>query len=371
MNDARAAKLADVLVHYSCALTPGEKVLIESFDAPLTFISQLVRAAVAAGAQPLVQLKSQAVLRELLLGAEADQLRVIAESEAAAMAQVAAYIGVRGGENVAELADVPAEKMRLYEAHVFRPVHLDLRVKRTRWVILRWPTAAMAQLAGRSTAAFEDFYFRVCTLDYEKMSRALVPLKDLMESTDRVRLVAPGTDLRFSIRGIPAVPCDGRNNLPDGEVFTAPVKDSIEGTIRYNAASIYRGVLHEKVTFRFERGRIVEADSSNPRHLAEILDTDPGARSIGEFAIAFNPHITAPIKDILFDEKIAGSIHLTPGNCYDEASNGNQSQVHWDLVLMMAPEHGGGEVYFDDRLVRKNGRFVLPELAGLNPENLV
>ncbi len=371
MSDARAAKLAEILVHYSCALAPGDKLLIESFDAPLGFVNLLVRTAVAAGAQPLVQLKSQAVLRELLLGAEPDQLRVMAEAEARVMSQVAAYIGIRGGENVAELADVPAEKMRLYESLVFRPVHLELRVKRTRWVILRWPTAAMAQLAGRPTAAFEDFFFRVCTLDYARMSRALLPLQELMQATDRVRLLAPGTDLRFSIRGIPAVACDGRNNLPDGEVFTAPVAGSVEGTIRYNAASIYRGVLHEHVTFRFERGRIVEADSSNPRHLAEILDTDPGARSIGEFAIAFNPHITSPIKDILFDEKIAGSIHLTPGNCYDEASNGNQSQVHWDLVLMMAPEHGGGEIWFDDRLVRRDGRFVLPELAGLNPENLV
>ncbi len=371
MNDVRAAKLAETLVHYSCALVPGEKVLIESFDAPVTFVSQLVRAAAAAGAHPLVQLKSQAVLRELLLAADPAQLRVMAEAEAVTMSQVDAYIGVRGGENVAELADVPAEKMRLYESLVFRPVHLELRVKRTRWVILRWPTAAMAQLAGSSTYAFEEFFFRVCTLDYARMSRALVPLKELMEATDRVRLVAPGTDLRFSIRGIPAVPCDGRSNLPDGEVFTAPVADSIEGTIRYNAASIYRGILHENVTFRFERGRIVEAGSSNPRHLAEILDSDAGARSIGEFAIAFNPHITSPIKDILFDEKIAGSIHLTPGNSYDEASNGNQSQVHWDLVLMMAPEHGGGEIWFDDRLVRKDGRFVLPELAGLNPENLV
>ena len=370
MNDARATRLAETLVSYSCALKPGEKVLIEAIDAPTSFVNELVRVAAAAGAEPLVSLKSQAVLRQLLLDATESQLKLMAEAETTLMSQVAAYIGVRGGDNVAELSDVPPEKMRLYESIVFRRVHLDLRIKRTRWVILRWPSASMAQLAGTSTERFADFFFRVCALDYARMSRALEPLRDLMQQTDRVQLKAPGTDLSFSIKGIPAIPCDGHFNLPDGEVFTAPVKDSINGTIQYNAASIYRGVLHENVRFRFEAGKIVEAESSNPRHLLEVLDTDEGARYIGEFAIGFNPHITEPIKDILFDEKIAGSIHLTPGNSYDEAGNGNKSQVHWDLVLMMSPEKGGGEIWFDDRLIRKDGLFVLPELAGLNPEHL-
>jgi aminopeptidase len=370
MSDPRAEKLARTLVHYSCALRPGEKVLIEAVDVPPAFVSQLVRTAAEAGAHPLVLLKSMEVVRELLLCATREQLHLIAETEACTMSQVDASIGIRGGANVAELADVPPERIQLYESIVFRRVHLDLRLKRTRWAVLRWPTASMAQLAGTSTEAFEDFYFRVCTLDYARMAQAIEPLKELMEATDRVRLVAPGTDLSFSIRGIPAIPCDGRKNLPDGEVFTAPVRESLEGVIRFNAPTIYRGVSHEGVTLRFREGRIVEAASSNTEHLERVLDSDPGARYVGEFALAFNPYITRPMKDILFDEKIAGSIHLTPGNAYDEASNGNRSQVHWDLVLMMAPERGGGEVWFDGRLVRKDGRFVLPELAGLNPEAL-
>jgi aminopeptidase len=221
-----------------------------------------------------------------------------------------------------------------------------------------------------STAAFEDFYFRVCNLDYARMSAAMKPLAELMEATDRVRLTAPGTDLGFSIADIPAVPCDGHANIPDGEVFTAPVRDSVDGTILFNTPTLYQGVSHDDVRMTFEDGRIVDASSSDPGHLTRVLDTDPGARYVGEFSIAFHPHITRPMRDILFDEKIAGSIHFTPGNAYDEADNGNRSGIHWDLVLRMDPAAGGGEIWFDDRLIRKDGRFVIDELSGLNPEEL-
>ena len=197
------------------------------------------------------------------------------------------------------------------------------------------------------------------------------PLKELMERTAWVRLVAPGTDLEFSIKDIPAVCCDGGRNIPDGEVFTAPVRDSIQGTISFNTVTIYQGVTHNGIRLRFEDGRVVEAESSDSKHLETVLDTDEGSRYTGEFAIGFNPYITESMKDILFDEKIAGSIHLTPGNAYKSADNGNKSDVHWDMVLRMAPEAGGGEIYFDDRLIRSDGLFVLPELEGLNPEHLI
>ena len=370
MPEPRYAKLAHTLIHYSCELEPGEEVLIEAIDAPAEFTKELIRVAHAADVIPNVLLKSNQVLRRLLLGATEEQLELMAASEETYMKGVDAYIGVRGSPNVSELSDVPQDRQKMYERLIWKRVHMEIRVRDTRWVILRWPSPSMAQLAERSTEEFEDFFFRVCTMDYEKMSEALQPLKALMNDTDRVHIKGPDTDLRFSIAGIPAVECDGKRNIPDGEVFTAPVRDSVEGTIQYNTPTIYQGVSHENVFFRFENGKIVEARSNDTAHLNEVLDADDGSRYIGEFSLGFHPHILEPMKDILFDEKIAGSMHLTPGNAYDTAFNGNKSQIHWDLVLIQRPEYGGGEIWFDDVLIRKDGLFVLPELEGLNPENL-
>ena len=229
----------------------------------------------------------------------------------------------------------------------------------------------MAQLSNTSLEAFEDFYFDVCNLDYSKMAEAMKSLVDLMNRTDKVQLKGPGTDLTFSIKDIPAIPCAGEMNIPDGEVFTAPVKDSIQGTITYNAPSVYQGFVYERISLTFENGKIVKATANDTERINKVFDTDEGARYVGEFAIGVNPYVINPMKDILFDEKIKGSIHFTPGSCYDEAPNGNNSAIHWDLVLIQTPEYGGGEIYFDDVLIRKDGRFVIPELECLNPENLM
>ena len=370
MTDPRYDQLADVLVNYSCAVQAGEAVLIEVFDIPVAFVRSLIRRVDEAGGRPLVSLRSMAVMRDLMLCSSDEQMRLIGEVDAYRMSRVQAYIAARGNPNISEWADVPPEKVKRYQNLWWQPAHRDLRVEKTRWVVIRWPSPSMAQQAEMSTEQFEDFYFRVCTMDYARMSRAMKPLKELMERTDRVRLVAPGTDLEFSIRGISAVACDGGRNIPDGEVFTAPVRDSIQGTIHFNMPSIYLGVTHRDVCLTFRDGRVVEAQGSDPAHLESVLETDEGARYVGEFAIGFNPYITEPMKDTLFDEKMAGSIHLTPGNAYKNADNGNKSDIHWDLVLQMTPETGGGEIYFDDRLVRRDGRFVLPELEDLNPERL-
>jgi aminopeptidase len=370
MLDPRAQKLAELLVNYSCEVKPGENLLIEAIDVPVEFTTAMVQAVAKAGGRPYVLQKSGAVNRALISVGTVEQWQQIADVERAQMERMQCYIGARGSLNVSELSDVSAEKQKIYEQTVWKQVHHDVRVKKTRWVVLRWPSSAMAQLAEMSTEAFEDFYFNVCTLDYAKMSCAMRPLQALMNRTDKVRLVGPGTDLAFSIKGIPAICCDGKLNIPDGEVFTAPVRDSLQGTIQYNSPTLYRGVTHHDVRFVFRDGAIVEATSSNTKALNEVLDTDDGARHIGEFAIGFNPYCTRPMKDILFDEKIAGSIHLTPGACYDEAPNGNQSDIHWDLVLRQTPDAGGGELWFDNVLVRKDGLFVLPELYGLNPDQL-
>jgi aminopeptidase len=270
------------------------------------------------------------------------------------------------------MADVPQERMALYERLWWKPVHSDVRVKETNWVVLRWPTPSMAQAAGKSTEAFEDFYFDVCAgVDYAAMSRAQKPLVDLLTRTQRVRITGPGTELSFTKRGIPAVECSGDRNIPDGECFTCPEKDSVNGTITFNTETLYRGTIFNNVKLTFKDGRITNASADTPANstkLNEILDADAGARYIGEWSLAFNPFITAPMKDILFDEKIAGSFHLTPGNAYDEADNGNRSKVHWDLVQIQRPEYGGGTIAFDGVPIRVDGKFVPEALQALDPE---
>ncbi len=370
MRDPRNARLAQVIVRHSTRLEPGEAVLIEAFDFHDGLVLELIEAVHAAKAIPVVFLRSNAVNRSLLRGATENQFRLQSEFELFQMKQVQAYVGLRGAENSAELVDVPGDQMGLYMRMVSRPVHLDYRVNHTKWVVLRYPTPSMAQQANMSSAAFEDYYYRVCTLDYGRMAEAMAPLEARMRRTDRVYLKGPGTDLRFSIKGIGVVPCEGRRNLPDGECFTAPVRDSVEGTITYNTPSLYLGTTYNNLSFNFEGGRIVKAKGDPQDKLDELLATDEGARYVGEFSLGFNPYILTPMKDTLFDEKIAGSLHFTPGQAYTIADNGNRSQVHWDLVLIQRPEYGGGEIWFDGELVRKDGRFVVPDLEGLNPERL-
>lgn len=369
MFDPRYDQLAEVLIGFSTRIQSGEKVLIDTFDAPPEIIVSLIRKVREKGGTPLANLQSNIVNRELLRGAEESQYRLIAEYEMVRMKGVSAYIAVRGSHNVTEHSDVPPERMKL-AMKLLKPV-LDQRVNKTKWVVLRWPTPAMAQMAGMSTEAFEDFFFRVCTLNYSRMEAAMKPLAALLNNTDRVRIVGQGTDLNFSIRGIPTVSSSGKHNIPDGEVFTCPVRDSVQGHIQYNAPTIYQGSALDSIKLVFKNGRIIDATGSNPTRINEILDTDEGARFIGEFALGFNPYILEPMRDILFDEKIAGSFHFTPGQAYEEADNGNRSQVHWDLVCIQRPEYGGGEIYFDGKLIRKDGKFVPEELKALNPENLV
>jgi aminopeptidase len=374
MKDPRYIELAKVLVNHSCRVLPGEKVLIEAFDIPPDFTAELVRMVAKAGGLPFVSTYQQQVQRALYQAASETQMKTIGAVERMRMEQVQCYMGVRGSHNIAEMSDVPREKMELYEKHWWHYVHSEVRVPKTKWVVLRWPHPSMAQSAGMSTEAFEDFYFRVCAgVDYDKMRTSMTPLIELMKKTDRVEITSPGTELSFSIKGIGAVGCWGDRNIPDGECFTCPVKDSVNGTIAFNCETLYRGTVFNHIRLVMKNGKVSEASADSPdntKKLNEILDSDEGARYIGEWSLAFNPYILRPMKDILFDEKIAGSFHFTPGQAYQEADNGNRSQVHWDMVLIQRPDYGGGEIKFDGKTIRKDGIFTLPELAGLNPENL-
>jgi aminopeptidase len=369
MKDSRFDQLARVLVRHSTNLQKGESVLIEVFDAPDAIAIALIRAARAAGGVPFVQIHRAQISRELSLGAEGSQLDTLSSLELARMKKMQAYIAVRGSHNITELSDVPEEKMRLV-AGKMRPV-MDWRINKTKWVVLRWPTSAMAQQAQMSTEAFEDYFFQVCTLDYARLIPGMKALKSLMDKADRVQIKGPGTDLLFSIKGIGSIMCGGDRNIPDGEVFSCPVKNSVEGHVTFNAPTIYQGTAFDNIRLDFQSGRIIKATANNTEKLNEILDSDDGARYIGEFSLAFNPHILHPIRDILFDEKIAGSFHFTPGQAYEVAGNGNKSRVHWDMVSIQRKDYGGGEIWFDGKLIRKDGLFVPPALKKLNPDYLL
>ena len=368
MTDPRYKKLAALLVNYSTALKKGDRILIELVDVPDAFAVELIRAVRAAGATPFVETRHTRVGREQLLGMDEKQAADIRDMEMFRMKKMQAYIAIRGADNMNENSDVPADRMRLY-SKILRPVQ-DYRVNQTRWCVLRWPTPSMAQAAGMSTEAFENLYFDVCTMDYAKMGRAMKPLETLMARTDRVRLVGPGTDLSFSIKGIGAKKCQGDRNIPDGEVFSCPTRTSANGVIQFNTPTLYSGTKFENVRLVLKDGKIIEATANHTKRLNEILDTDAGARYIGEFSLGFNPHILSPMCDILFDEKIAGSLHFTPGQAYEDCGNGNKSAIHWDMVLIQRKEWGGGEVWFDGKLIRKDGVFLTQALKPLNPSQL-
>ncbi len=367
MTDPRYPKLAKLLIEYSTALKKGDRILLDMIDVPDEFAVELVRAARAVGALPIIETRHTRVVREMLRETNEQHAETVRDLELYRMKKMQAYIAIRGSANASETSDVPSDRMSLY-SRILRPV-LNYRVNKTRWCVLRWPTPSMAQAANMSTEAFENFYFDVCTMDYGKLAKAMEPLEKRMKKANQVQLKAPGTDLRFSLKGINAVMCKGDRNIPDGEVFSCPVKDSVEGVIQFNTPTIYSGSRFENIRLEFAKGKIIQATSNNTKRLNEILDTDAGARYIGEFSLGLNPHILNPMCDILFDEKIAGSLHFTPGQAYEVADNGNRSAVHWDMVLIQRPEWGGGEVWFDGELIRKDGLFVPKDLKPLNPGN--
>lgn len=369
--DQRNQILAEKLVNYSCELKPGERVWIEANGLEgLELVNHLVKEVYKAKGMPFINIVQERIHRDWLIGASEEQIKLQTKYDAFKMEEMQAYIGVRAMTNQSELNDVPEDKREMYQRLYNKPINHDIRVPKTKWVVLTYPSASSAQQASMSREAYEEFYYNVCNMDYKKMSLAMDALVSVMERTDRVHIKSKTCDLSFSIKDIPVIKCDGTRNIPDGEVYTAPVKDSVNGYVTFNAPSNYQGFTFENIRLEFKDGKIINATSNNNERINKLLDTDEGSRYIGEFAIGVNPYITSPAKNTLFDEKISGSFHFTPGACYDEASNTNKSAIHWDLVCIQTKEYGGGEIYFDGELIRRDGIFILPELKALNPENL-
>lgn len=371
MKDERIIKLANNLLTHSVNLQKDENILIEVLgEDGLPLAKELMKQSTKIGAKPFFNVINYELQKVMLENLTEEQIKIYAKHDLVRMKDMDAYIGIRASTNTAELVEIPNEKMNLYNSFYTSPVHFEERCSK-KWCILRYPNYSMAQMSNMSTEKFEDFFFKVCNLDYSKMSDAMNGLVKLMNRTDKVHILGKNTDLTFSIKGIGATKCMGESNIPDGEVFTAPVKTSVNGYITYNTETRYNGIRFNNIRFEFENGKIIKATSNNTEEMNKILDIDEGARYIGEFALGVNPYIDLPIGDTLFDEKINGSFHFTPGDSIEESDNGNRSSIHWDIVNIQRPEFGGGEIWFDDVLIRKDGRFVLKELECLNPENLV
>lgn len=366
MKDTRMGELGDIIVDYSLTLREGEVVYIENYGAPTGFMEILVDRIIEIGAVPLISEKNMMVMRRIIRESSENALEIIGNIELLKMKAADAYIGIKAPSNISEYSDIDMRMWENYRTYWWKPVHLDERINNTKWVTLRWPTPAMAQRAGMSTEALENFYFSACTMDYSTMSRSMDDLVRLLEKTDTVEIKGPGTDIRFSIKDMGIVKADGHMNLPDGEVFTAPVVNSMNGRISFNVPTIHEGVNFDKVSCMFTEGEVTGFSTSNDDRFGEILHANEGARFVGEFALGMNPRITRPINDIIFDEKMAGSLHLALGNAYPEADNGNRCSIHWDLILNQTKSWGGGEIFFDGELIRKDGIFIGEELCPLN-----
>lgn len=373
MRDERLNELARMLLTYSLKLKNGDLFQINAAIPAKPLIKALMREGNKIGAIPFLKLNDEELTRLSYDFIDPDHpdeakkaLAKFVEWEKAYWEHVAAHVDIGVAENDMELASVDPRKKQIRS--LATKELFDLIIDKRKWVYLHWPTKGQAQKAGMSYDDFFEFFINVCIVDYEKMAGDLVPLKNLMEKTDRVKILGNGTDLSFSIKGMNVVSCAGENNIPDGEIFTAPVRESINGVLQYNTTTNYYGKQYVNPRFVFKNGKIVEAGCENDsKGLNGILDTDEGARYIGEFALGVNNKITRAFGNTLYDEKIGGSFHLTPGNAYEEAFNGNKSSIHWDIVCIQTPEFGGGEIYFDDVLVRKDGIFISEELRGLNP----
>lgn len=370
--DDRDIALAKLLVRYSTKVRRGEAAMVSAVGGDCIGLAQAcLEEILAAGGVPYFHFIDPVVQRSFIAHGTEDVFRAFGAIELSLMKKMKVFIGIRAADNAFELNGLPNEQLDAYTKHVSVPVHLKQRVKHTRWVVLRYPNSAMAQLAQMSSDEFADFYYEACLVNYEQMRRGALALKRFMEQTSEVRITGPGTDLRLSIEKMPVIACCGEMNIPDGECFTAPRKFSIEGQVTFNAPTIWEGQAFDDISLTFRRGQVVVAKAATveqTRRLEKILERDAGARYVGEFALGFHPTIQRPMRDILFDEKIGGSFHMALGQCYDEAPNGNKSQIHWDLVCIQLPEYGGGEIYFDDQLVRKDGLFIPRELAILNPD---
>ena len=364
--DERIIKLSNTIVNYSVLVKEGDKVLIQyENNACKPLIKCLIKDIYSKKAIPFVKLLDNELNSLIMEIADSNTIDSIVKFKEFEVDNIDVFIRICYNENEYEDKNIKSSTRK--ELGKKSEKLDDIRINKRRWTLLNYPSIMDAYKAHMTYDEFYNYSLDVMTINYKEMSEKIKPLKELMERTDKVRILGPNTDLTFSIKGLPAIPCVGTANIPDGEVYTAPVKTSVNGVITYNTPSPYNGNIFNDIRLEFKDGKIIKCTSrDNNDALEEIFDTDEGARDVGEFSFGLNPKINKPMGDILYDENIMGSLHFTPGTCYADCDNGNKSSVHWDLVLIQTPEYGGGEIYFDDVLIRKDGKFVIGELKDLN-----
>ena len=356
MFDRRWSQLAEILVHYSTRTRAGDRLLITMVE-PETFPLTLAvyEHAVRAGAFPQVQFASAYLERALLMHGNDELIARVPDLERIGMEWADVAIGLRGARNPHELAGIPTERLAAHKRA--QGAISALRTEQTRWVLVRVPNESFAQAADMSLDAAMAFFFDACLRDWEEESRRYRRIRDRFQAASRVRIRGRDTDLTFSTAGRTYVVGDGRINVPDGEVYTAPVDDSAEGLIAFEYPGIYAGRSIGGIRLELRAGEVVKATAdTGEEFLQQILALDDGARRIGEFGVGVNDGIDRFVGDILFDEKIGGTIHLALGRAYAECGGTNQSALHWDLVKDL---RGDGVIELDGRRVLENGRFLI------------
>ena len=355
-TDKRWQQLGDLLVNYSTEVKPGERVMIamgELESYPL--VKAVYEAGIRAGAFPQVQFLSETLRRSLLKYGNDKQLRWVPEMEAHGMEWADVYIGLRGAHNLHEMWDIPAERLAPAQAVVGKVSRL--RWQHTRWCVMRVPNADLAAQAETDLETITDMFFNACLIDWKAEAARWRNWADKLNQGSQVRLVGRDTDLSFSVANRRWTVGDGRINMPDGELTTAPVTETLDGQIYFEFPGVLGGRLVRDIRLRWQQGRLVGASAStNEDFLHSILNTDPGASLLGEFALGTNPWVTHFCKDILLDEKIGGTIHVALGRAYPECGGTNQSAIHWDIIKDIRTE---GCVYVDGRAVLQNGTFLL------------
>lgn len=354
-RDPRIEKLADILVNYSTRVQKGDHVLIRSAPLARPLVEEVYRLAVRNGAFPLVRLSFDSLAEIYYQEASDQQLDYLNPISKFEVENAQVIISIHAPENSRTLtASDPAKLRRASITN--RPVQEHIMKGGVRWVLCNYPTPSLAQDADMSLGAYADFLFAATNIDWRAASDMMHRIKERFDRAEEVRIVGPQTDLRFSIAGRPGIVCDGRYNMPDGEVFYAPVEDSVEGTIYYELPAIYAGREVNGIRLTFKDGRVVDASATHGEELLQqLLNADEGARRLGEFGIGCNYGIKRHTKDILFDEKIGGTVHLALGAAYPESGGTNHSAIHWDMVKDL---RHGGELYLDGELVQKDGRFL-------------